>query len=345
MPKSTSPNSGIAALLALYTVAALTIAAFGYGIGRGPALRAGIIYALSGLVVGFICVGLAPRFMVVIALSTGMLGSILRATAGTEFSSLFPKQSTIAYLRIILTICGSISFVGGLYGGFRFTDRGLFNWISRQFIARTEPISILDASPGNRLMQDLRRHFYASERFYFSLVTAFGAAIIAKFEIEPARRSLLLIVLTVLVTTNLAWACGAWLRPRFTVLGDIFRILQQMWEALAAFLVGYVIIIFIFACFYAAAWQYDQAGAFRGVDAFRNLTFADFMYFSVVTMSTVGYGDVIPANALTRSIACIEVVLGVGWVTVVLGAAAALARPKVDQLLKREWAEDGEAAG
>ena len=59
-------------------------------------------------------------------------------------------------------------------------------------------------------------------------------------------------------------------------------------------------------------------------------------------MSTVGYGDVIPANALTRTLACIEVVLGIGWVTVVLSAAAALVRPKVDLVLKREWEEVGE---
>jgi len=35
-------------------------------------------------------------------------------------------------------------------------------------------------------------------------------------------------------------------------------------------------------------------------------------------------------------------VLGIGWVTVVLSAAAALVRPKVDLVLKREWAEVGE---
>ena len=45
---------------------------------------------------------------------------------------------------------------------------------------------------------------------------------------------------------------------------------------------------------------------------------------------------------LTRSLACIQVVIGVGWVTVVLSAAAALARPKVDQMLAEVWQEEGE---
>ncbi len=338
----TPKNPNRVMVVALFVLAALTVAAFGYGIGGPAALRAGIVYALVGLVLGCIGVGFAPRFVIVVALATGLLGSILRAAAGTEVSSLFPKQSTVAYLRMILTICGSISFGGGLYGGFRFTNHGLFNWISRLIIARNEPISILDASPRARLMQELSRHFYASERMYFSLLTAFGSILIAKIEIEPARRSLAIIFLSVLITNNLAWQFGAWLKPRIQVLGNIFRILRQMWEALAAFLLGYAALVFIFACFYGAAWRYDPVRAFRGVDAVHHPSFADFIYFSVVTMSTVGYGDVIPANALTRSLACIEVVLGIGWVTVVLSAAAALARPKVDLVLKREWEEVGE---
>ena len=43
------------------------------------------------------------------------------------------------------------------------------------------------------------------------------------------------------------------LKPRIKVLGNIFRILRQMWEALAAFLLGYGALVFIFACFYGAA--------------------------------------------------------------------------------------------
>jgi hypothetical protein len=338
----TPKNTNRVLIVLLYVVAALTVAAFGYGVGGPSALRAGVIYALVGVVLGCIGVGFAPRFIIVVGLATGLLGSILRAAAGTEVSSLFPKQSTVAYLRMILTICGSISFGGGLYGGFRFTNHGLFNWISRLVIARNQPISILDTSPRARLMQELSRHFYASERMYFSVLAAIGSTLIAKVEIEAARRSLVIIFLSVLITTSLAWQFGNWLKPRIKVLGNIFRILRQMWEALAAFLLGYGALVFIFACFYGAAWRYDPVRAFRGIDAFHHPSFADFLYFSVVTMSTVGYGDVIPANALTRTLACIEVVLGVGWVTVVLSAAAALVRPKVDLVLRREWAEVGE---
>jgi hypothetical protein len=51
---------------------------------------------------------------------------------------------------------------------------------------------------------------------------------------------------------------------------------------------------------------------------------------------------VIPSDSLTRTLACVEVVIGVGWVTVVLSAASALARPRVNQMLREVWREEGE---
>ncbi len=120
--------------------------------------------------------------------------------------------------------------------------------------------------------------------------------------------------------------------------------MQQMWEALLAFVLGYAAIIFIFACFYAAAWQHNRLSAFQGINLISQTppSFGQFVYFSVVTMATLGYGDVIPADAVTRTLACVQVVIGVGWVTVVLSAAAALARPKVNQMLEEVWQEEGE---
>lgn len=338
------PHTSRIATIAIYCLATVTIAAFGYGIGGLSALQAGMIYAFAGLLLGYISVGFAPRFIIVVALATGMLGSILRASTVGEFTSLIPKQSTVNYLRTIISICSAIGFGGGLYGGFRFTGRGVFNWVSKFLIARAQPLSITDASAASRLWRDLTHHFYASERMYFSGLIALAGMVIAQFEVAPRPRSLVIIFLAVLVASNLSWWVGEWLRPRFRMLGNIFRILQQMWEALAAFFVGYACIVFIFACFYAAAWQHNPATAFKGIDAHRFTNFADFLYFSIITMSTVGYGDVIPADTVTRAIVCFEVVLGVGWVTVVLGAAAALARPKVDEMLKREWAADAQIA-
>ena len=338
-------KSNTVTIICLYAVAVITIAAYGYGIGGGNSLWAGAKYAAVGLALAFICVGFAPRFIVVVALATGMLGSMMRASIAPEMTSLLPKQGTIDYLSRIITVCGAIAFAGGLYGGFRFTGKGLFNWISEVFLARKHALDGEAASRLSRPMRELARHFYASERMYFSVLAAFGATLIVEIEVHPVVLSLAKVAFFVLVATNLTWLLGEWLKPRLQVLEGVFRVLQQMWEALLAFVLGYAAIIFIFACFYAAAWQHNRAAAFQGINLISRTppSFGQFIYFSVVTMATLGYGDVIPSDAVTRTLACVQVVIGVGWVTVVLSAAAALARPKVNQMLAEVWQEEGEA--
>jgi Ion channel len=344
MKSSTKSKSNIVTAISLYAVAVITIAAYGYGIGGTESLWAGAKYAGAGLVVAYVCVGFAPRFIVVVALATGMLGSMMRASIAPEMTSLLHKQGAIDYLTRIITVCGAIAFAGGLYGGFRFTGRGLFNWISEQFLAHKRNLDGKTVSARPHAMRDLTSHFYASERMYFSVLAAVGAVLIVEIEVHPIPRSLAIILLSVLFATNLTWLLGEWLKPQLQVLRGVFRVLQQMWEALLAFVLGYAAIIFIFACFYAAAWQHNRLSAFQGINLISQTppSFGQFVYFSVVTMATLGYGDVIPADAVTRTLACVQVVIGVGWVTVVLSAAAALARPKVNQMLEEVWQEEGE---
>ncbi len=335
---ATKTKSSPAGLIFLYVVAALTIASYGYGIGGTNALGAGAIYAFAGLVLAYICVGFAPRFLVVVAFATGMLGSILRASSVPDINLFIPKVSTLNYLRAILTVCGAIGFGAGLYGGFRFTGSGLFNWGSRALLSRVRA----DQAKSRRgLTEQLASEFYASERMYFSVLAAVCSALITWVEVRPVAHAMAILVVAVLVIANLSWSLGEWLRPRLKVLSGVFRVLQQMWEALIAFLLGYAAIIFVFACFYTAAWQHNHV-AFTGMEPVRYPGFGNFLYFSVVTMATLGYGDVIPSDAVSRTLACVEVVIGVGWVTVVLSAAAALARPKVDMMLREVWEEEGE---
>ena len=332
------------AIAIFYLIATITIAAYGYGIGGMASLRAGAIYAVAGLLLAFACVGFAPRFIVVVALATGMLGSMMRASISPEITSLIPRQNTIDSLQKMMAVCGAIGFAGGLYGGFRFTGQGIFNWASKAVLSRLPAREAKAVSLQSHAVRELAHHFYTSERMYFSVLAAFGSTLIAEIEVHPVPKSLFIIFLAVVISTNLAWFVGEWLRPRLRVLVGVFRILQQMWEALLAFLLGYAAIIFIFACFYAAAWQHNRTSAFQGINLISPVppSFGQFVYFSVVTMATLGYGDVIPANAVTRTLACIEVVIGVGWVTVVLSAASALARPRVNQMMKEVWQEEGE---
>jgi hypothetical protein len=62
-------------------------------------------------------------------------------------------------------------------------------------------------------------------------------------------------------------------------------------------------------------------GSFRGVAPAetRNEQIDDLIYFSVVTLSTAGFGDVVPLNRIARSMASLEAVLGQLYIATFLG--------------------------
>lgn len=48
------------------------------------------------------------------------------------------------------------------------------------------------------------------------------------------------------------------------------------------------------------------------------LNWADFLYFSFATLTTTGFGDIVPANAFSRSLASVEAVVGVLYPAVLI---------------------------
>ncbi|GLT80223.1 hypothetical protein SLA2020_516750 [Shorea laevis] len=61
----------------------------------------------------------------------------------------------------------------------------------------------------------------------------------------------------------------------------------------------------------------------------------DAIYFSVVTMTTVGYGDIVPHGALAKLLACVYVFAGMLLVGLILGKAADYMLEKQEVLLVR----------
>ena len=57
--------------------------------------------------------------------------------------------------------------------------------------------------------------------------------------------------------------------------------------------------------------QFAGPDHFRVGTVMRPLNYSEAMHFSIVTISTVGYGDIVPASNLARILASIEVVCGV----------------------------------
>ena len=67
----------------------------------------------------------------------------------------------------------------------------------------------------------------------------------------------------------------------------------------------------VFAGVYRVLDKLGDASHFSIHGVVRDITYAESLYFSIITMATVGYGDITPVTNVARLIAAVEVVLGV----------------------------------
>lgn len=92
---------------------------------------------------------------------------------------------------------------------------------------------------------------------------------------------------------------------------DFFLRMGTVAVPIFAFVTFYSMIVILFAAFYRILDRLSSEPAFLLGNAPTRIDFLDALYFSVITLSTVGYGDLVPNGDLIRAVACIEVVLGV----------------------------------
>ena len=92
---------------------------------------------------------------------------------------------------------------------------------------------------------------------------------------------------------------------------DFFRRISKLILPATGFLTFYSMNIIVFACIYRILDRYSGAHHFRIEGVVRDIDFPESLYFSVVTLSTVGYGEIVPISEVARVIAAVQIVLGV----------------------------------
>jgi voltage-gated potassium channel len=78
-----------------------------------------------------------------------------------------------------------------------------------------------------------------------------------------------------------------------------------------AFFTFYSLIVILFASAYRLISVYTPEAQFNVGGALRGLSFSESIYFSINTISTVGYGDIIPYSNLARVLSSLEVFCGI----------------------------------
>ncbi len=77
-----------------------------------------------------------------------------------------------------------------------------------------------------------------------------------------------------------------------------------LWRILLDITAAFVLAAFCFSVLYLYIVRQDN-GAFSA-----DLKLADAMYFSIVTMTTTGYGDIIPKSGLAKFVVCVQILFG-----------------------------------
>src|SRR5262249_12972791 len=92
---------------------------------------------------------------------------------------------------------------------------------------------------------------------------------------------------------------------------EFFHRMSRLAVPAFAFLTFYALLVILFASIFSIVSQFASGDHFHVGNVSRALSLSEAMHFSIVTISTVGYGDIVPASNIARVLASIEVICGV----------------------------------
>ncbi len=110
-----------------------------------------------------------------------------------------------------------------------------------------------------------------------------------------------------IVSSNVA----AFLLDTGLVFEAFFKRVQRLTIPAFAFVTFYSINVIVFACFYRILDRFSDGPHFVIEGVGREISFQESLYFSIITVSTVGYGDIVPESVALRALSAIQIVFGV----------------------------------
>ncbi len=162
-------------------------------------------------------------------------------------------------------------------------------------------------------------------------VAAIGLAsfVVPEFRLGPGSQGLALVVSMACIGGFVANAVGdvvLLLMDIAIVFEGVGRRLNRLLMPVMAFLSLYCLLVVVFGCLYRIVDLHAEQPQFLVHGASAPIAFNEALYFSVITLSTLGYGDIVPLGALVRALAAMQVVMGIlmllfGFSEIMRGAA------------------------
>ncbi len=148
------------------------------------------------------------------------------------------------------------------------------------------------------LVAGARRRLLVAAEIVVVLSLAGAAAVLLSADGRPSSSSF---ILTALLAAVAPLVIG------FGVVRDLRVERRVTAQVVMGALCIYLLLGMVFAAIYGAIGRIDPDGLFVNVT---DSTVQEHLYFSFVTMTTLGYGDLSPAEPLSRTVAMVEALLG-----------------------------------
>jgi voltage-gated potassium channel len=274
----------------------------------------------------FILVGLSLGFVALVAISTA--GSVNFLFFSILFSSAF---AMIAIQRIFpsgglfpITFASLAAVYATIFGLF---EEALFYSLSKGTLGIGFALPILFFIAGCWWRRELIRtevadwamapHIGAMHALLWQLpVWAIGLSLYIVFGIEESSVNtdatfLIAMAAIGVIVFAVAHEVATFLIDIGLLLEEFVTRMTRLLVPAFAFLCFYAILVIVFAAIYNLVSHGAEAHQFRIGTEFRPLSFFEALYFSVVTLATVGYGDIVPASNLVRALVAVEVIFGI----------------------------------
>lgn len=129
----------------------------------------------------------------------------------------------------------------------------------------------------------------------------------------PEQDAALLFAMTIIGLTAAVTAPGiaAFLLDTAMLFENFFFNAGRLVKPAFAFLTCYSLLTIIYGCLYTIIDRFSPTPNFNVFGAPRAITLSEGLYLSVVTLSTVGYGDLTASSGIARALVASEIVTGV----------------------------------
>jgi voltage-gated potassium channel len=285
------------------------------GAGRsGRTTREMALFAISLTLVALVGISVAR------SANSLFMAIILSASVATAFSRwLFPGgpffSLTFANLIAVYT-CIFAFFMEEVFGevrpavlGIGFSLPILFFLVGCWF-RRADITSVVDHP-------DLR----SSQALYGALVwlvpvflVGAGVFVLSSLAEPVANTNLVFIVAMLavgLIVLAVSRSVAIFLVDAGLLFDEFFQRMSRLAVPAFAFVTFYSMLVIVFASIFSIISQFSSVAHFRVGSVVRTISFSEAIYFSIATISTVGYGDIIPVSNVSRFLASMEVICGV----------------------------------